>query len=86
MHASHREDSTLAGPDKAETDQTIKEMQEPKLDMTVKGNLQDFLGVNGKRTHRSVLCSKRCHPNDGIAKGNEESRFPNSINSSKDAL
>jgi hypothetical protein len=35
---------------------------------------------------RSVLRPKRCHINDGVAKGNEETRFPNLVNSSKDAL
>jgi hypothetical protein len=39
----------LAGPDKAETDQIIKEMQEAKLDVTVEGDLQDFLGANNER-------------------------------------
>jgi hypothetical protein len=35
MCALHTDDSMLAGPDKAETDQTIKEMQEAKFNITI---------------------------------------------------
>jgi hypothetical protein len=46
MYALYTDDSILAGPDQKDIDQIIKEMQEGKLDITVKGDLQDFLGVN----------------------------------------
>jgi hypothetical protein len=39
--------SILAGPDEKEIDTIIKErMKQAKLDLTIKGDLQDFLGVN----------------------------------------
>jgi hypothetical protein len=46
MYALYTDESILAGPDQKEIDQIIKEMQEVKLDITIEGNLQDFLGVN----------------------------------------
>jgi hypothetical protein len=39
-------DSILAGPDQKETDQVIKDLKKAKLDITVEGDIQDFLGVN----------------------------------------
>jgi hypothetical protein len=46
MCALHTDDSILAGPDKAEINQIIKEMQKVKLNITVEGDLEDFLGIN----------------------------------------
>ena len=46
MHALHTDDFILAGPNEAEIDQIIKEMKQAKLDTTVKGDIQDFLGIN----------------------------------------
>ena len=46
MHALCADDSTLAGPNEAKIDQIIKEMKQAELNMTVKGDVQDFLGVN----------------------------------------
>ena len=42
----YTDDSLIAGPDKQEIDQVIKDLQKAKLDITVEGDLQDFLGVN----------------------------------------
>jgi ribosomal protein S17E len=49
MYALYTDDSILAGPDQDEIDQIIKEMKEVNLDITVEGDLQDFLGVNIER-------------------------------------
>jgi hypothetical protein len=49
MYALYTDDSILAGPDQSEIDQIIREMEEAKLDITVEGDLQDFLGVNIER-------------------------------------
>jgi hypothetical protein len=49
MYALYTDDSILAGPDQGEIDQIIREMEEAKLDITVEGDLQDFLGVNIER-------------------------------------
>ena len=46
MHALCVDDSMLAGSNKAKIDQIIKEMKQAELDMTVKGDIQDFLGIN----------------------------------------
>jgi predicted nucleotidyltransferase len=46
MYALYTDDSILAGPDQAEIGQIIKEMQTANLDITIEGDLQDFLGVN----------------------------------------
>ena len=35
----------LAGPDKSKIDEVIKQIRGAKLDITVEGDLQDFLGV-----------------------------------------
>ena len=41
--------SILAGADKDEINQTIKEVKEEKLNTTVEGDLQDFLGAHIER-------------------------------------
>ena len=46
MYILYTDDSILAGPDPKEIDQIIEDMQKAKLDIMVKGDLQDFLGVN----------------------------------------
>ena len=46
MYALYTDDSILAGPDLKELDQVIADMKRVKLDITVEGDLSDFLGVN----------------------------------------
>jgi hypothetical protein len=46
MHVLCINDSILAGPNKDKVDQIIKEMKQVKLDVTVEGALEDFLGIN----------------------------------------
>jgi hypothetical protein len=43
------DDSTLAGPDLREIEECIEEMKSANLDITVEGDLSDFLGVNINR-------------------------------------
>ena len=62
------DDSTLAGPDKAETDQIIKEMQEAKLDIAIEGDLQDFLEANIKRKADGTIHLTQPHLIDQILK------------------
>jgi hypothetical protein len=45
----------LAGPIESEIDQIIKEMRQAKLDITVEGDLQDFLGVNIERLPNGTI-------------------------------
>jgi hypothetical protein len=49
FYQGNTNDSILAGPDEKEIDQIIKEMKQAKLDITITGDLQDFLGVNIER-------------------------------------
>jgi hypothetical protein len=58
----------LAGPDKAEIDQTIKEMQEAKLDIAVEGDQQDFLGANIERKADGTIHLTQPHLIDQILK------------------
>jgi lipoate synthase len=46
MYILYTDDSILAGPDEAKINQIIKEMRAAKLDITVEGGLEDFLGIN----------------------------------------
>jgi hypothetical protein len=68
MYALYTDDSILAGPDKAEIDQIIKEMQEAKLDITIEGDLQDFLGVNIERKADGTIHLNQPHLIDQILK------------------
>jgi hypothetical protein len=49
MYILYTDNLILAGPDPKEIDQIIEDMQKAKLDITVKGDLQDFLRVNIER-------------------------------------
>jgi hypothetical protein len=46
MYTLYTDDSILAGPDKAELLDIIQQMKDANLDLTVEGDLSDFLGVN----------------------------------------
>ena len=49
LYVLYTEDSILAGPDSKDIYQIIKDMKKSKLDVTIKGDLQDFLRVNTER-------------------------------------
>ena len=68
MYALYTDDSILAGPDKAEIDQIIKEMQKANLDITIEGDLQDFLGVNIERKPDGTIHLTQPHLIDQILK------------------
>ena len=46
IYLLYTDDSILAGPDKSEIDSIINEIKQAKLDITVLGDLKDFLGVH----------------------------------------
>ena len=46
MYVLYTDDSLLAGPNKGEIDQIIKDLKAANLDITDEGDIQDFLGVN----------------------------------------
>jgi hypothetical protein len=54
VYVLYTDDSILAGPDKGEIDQTIREMQSV-LDITIEGDLTDFLGVNIDRREDGTI-------------------------------
>ena len=45
MYVLYTDDSILAGPDQAELQEIIEQMENAKLEIMVEGDLQDFLGV-----------------------------------------
>jgi hypothetical protein len=46
MYVLYTDDSILAGPDQKEIEQMVQQMKEVGLDITIEGDLTDFLGVN----------------------------------------
>ena len=46
MYVLYTDDSILAGPDESEIDKVIKDIKQADLDITIEGDLQDFLGIN----------------------------------------
>jgi hypothetical protein len=46
MYVLYTDDSVLAGPDRAEINNVIKDIKKARLDITVEGDIQDFLGIN----------------------------------------
>jgi hypothetical protein len=46
MYVLYTDDSIWAGPDQKEIEQTVQQMKEAGLDITIEGDLTDFLGVN----------------------------------------
>ena len=46
MYVLYTDDSILAGPDEAELKAIVQEIKDAKLDNTVEGKIEDFLGVN----------------------------------------
>jgi hypothetical protein len=46
LYVLYTDDSLLAGPDQNEIDQIIKDLKAADLNITVEGDIQDFLGIN----------------------------------------
>ena len=49
LYVLYTDDSILAGPDQAELDDIVKQMKSTGLDLTVEGDIADFLGVSIER-------------------------------------
>jgi hypothetical protein len=60
LYVLYTDDNLLAGPDKAEIDRIIEELQsKAKLSITVEGDLADFLGVSiDRRSDRTIHLSQ----------------------------
>jgi hypothetical protein len=62
------DDSVLAGPNEAETNQIIKEMQQVKSNITAEGDWEDFLSINVDRKKEGTTNLMRPHLIDLILK------------------
>jgi hypothetical protein len=49
IYVLYTDDSILAGPDEAELDEIVEAIKSAGLDLTVEGDISDFLGVNIKK-------------------------------------
>ena len=62
----YTDDRILAGPSKQRIQATINKNQETGLQLTIEGNLEDFLGVNTDRTSRDAIHLTQPHLIDSI--------------------
>ena len=62
----YTDDSILAGPDPKEIDVIIKKMRQANLDITIEGDLEDFLGVNIDRKEDGSIHLTQPHLIDSI--------------------
>ena len=66
MYALYTDDSILAGPDPKEIDKIIQKMRDIKLDITIEGDLEDFLGVQISRKADGTIHLTQPHLIDSI--------------------
>ena len=67
LYVLYTDDSLLAGPDKAEIDRIIEELQsKAKLAITMEGDLADFLGVSIDRRPDGTIHLSQPHLIDQI--------------------
>jgi len=55
MYVLYTDDSIIAGPNKRDVDAVIEQIKQAKLDITVEGDIQDFLGVNIERMRDGTI-------------------------------
>ena len=55
MYALYTDDSILAGPNPNKIERIISKMKRAKLDITIEGDLDDFLGVNIERRKDGLM-------------------------------
>ena len=68
LYVLYTDDSILDGPSEKEIDQIIKELRKAKLDLTVEGDLEDFLGVNIEKKKYGTIHLTQPHLIDKILK------------------
>ena len=66
MYVLYTDDSILAGPDLAEVERAIEDIKRAKLNFTIEGNIQDFLGVNIDRKEDGSIHLTQPHLIDQI--------------------
>jgi Reverse transcriptase (RNA-dependent DNA polymerase) len=54
MYILYTDDSILAGPDQSDIDQGIKDIKQAKLNITMEGDIQDFLGIEDKHRQKAA--------------------------------
>lgn len=65
-YVEYTDESILASPDQKEIDQIIIDLRKAKLDITVVGDLQNFLGVNIKKRHDGPIHMTQLHLIDQV--------------------
>jgi hypothetical protein len=68
MYVLYTDDSILAGPDNGEVEEAIADIKKAGLNITVEGDLQDFLGVNIERKENGTIHLTQPHLIDQILK------------------
>ena len=66
IYVLYTDDSILAGPDKDEIYQCIEDIKKAKLNITVEGDIQDFLGVRITRNNDGTITFAQPHLVDKI--------------------
>ena len=66
MYVLYTDDSILAGPDLKEVERAIEDIKKAKLDITIEGDIQDFLGVNIDRKKDGTIHLTQPHLIDQI--------------------
>jgi hypothetical protein len=66
MYVLYTHDSILVGPDQAETEECIEDMKKISLNLTVQGDLCDFLGINIKKMEDGMIHMSQPHLLDQI--------------------
>ena len=66
IYVLYTDGSILEGPSEQQIQATIKQMQETGLQLTIEGDLEDFLGVNIDRTSRGAIHLTQPHLIDSI--------------------
>jgi hypothetical protein len=68
MYILYTDDSILAGPNRAEIDAVIEAIRKAKLNITVEGDIQDFLGINIDRKEDGTIHLTQPHLIEAILK------------------
>ena len=66
IYVLYTNDIILAGPSEQQIQAMIKQMQEVGLQLTIEGDLENFLGVNIDRTSRGAIHLTQPHLIDSI--------------------
>ena len=66
VYVLYTDDSIIAGPDQEEIDQVIQEIQDAGLNITVEGDIKDFLGVNIEQQQDGTILFTQPHLIDKI--------------------